>query len=188
MKIVGFHGTDSSGQGGWWPYFASELKKIGHEVWVPDLPGADKPNLAHYNKYLDSQDWDFTDNLIVGHSSGAVTILGFLQQKDTKVDTAILVSPFTDEIMKDPHWSHRMGGMFEQPFDFEKIKTKAKKFIIVHSDNDPYCPLEGAKEIAEKLDAELIIIPGGQHFSSHLDPAYKKFPKLIEIIKQKVTV
>lgn len=186
MKIVGLHGTDSSSRNGWWPYFKTELENRGHKVWVPDLPGADKPDTKRYEEYLTSKGWDFDDNLIVGHSAGAVTILGLLQSLDTKIDTAILVSPFTDEILKDPHWSYRLGGLFAEPFNYGEIKNKANKFIVVHSDNDPYCPLEGAKEISQKLGGKLIIIPGGQHFSTHLDPAYKKFLKLINIIEQKV--
>ncbi|OGL34721.1 hypothetical protein A3F65_03435 [Candidatus Saccharibacteria bacterium RIFCSPHIGHO2_12_FULL_47_16b] len=182
MKALILHGTGSSSQNGWFPYVKLELEKLGYEVYVPDLPGADAPNIERYNKFLLGSNWDFGDNLIVGHSSGSVAILGLLQTlpKNVKVSTAILVGTFRGNLGRED-----LLGV-DVKFDFEKIKNKAEKFIVVHSDNDPYCPLDGAKWIAEQLQAEFILLPGQQHFSSHIDPKYKRFPKLIEIIKQKV--
>lgn len=181
-KAVILHGTNSTSQNGWFPYVKSELEKLGYKVWVPDLPGADAPNIERYNQFLLDSDWDFNDNLIIGHSSGSVGILGLLQAlpEGLKTGTAILVGTFRGDLGRED-----LKGV-DVEFDFDKIKTKADKFIVVHSDNDPYCPLDGAKWIVKKLQAELILIPGGQHFSSHIDPRYKRFPKLIEIIKQKV--
>lgn len=187
MKVVILHGTNSSSQNGWFPYVKRELEKLDYEVWVPDLPGADAPSIKRYNKFLLGSGWDFRDNLIIGHSSGSVAILGLLQAlpDGVKAGTAVLVGSFTERLADDPKW-HKTKGLFEKPFDFEKIKSKAKKFIFVHSDNDPYCPIEQAQFLHKQVGGEFIVVPGGQHFSSHIDPKYKRFPQLIEIIKQKV--
>lgn len=184
MKALVLHGTNSTSQNGWFSYIKAELQKLGFEVWIPDLPGAEEPNIERYNKFLLSQNWDFSDSLIIGHSSGAVEIMGLLQSlpQDTKINTAVLVGIFRGDLGRDD-----LKGV-DIKFDYAKIKQKANKFIVVHSDNDPYCPLSGARWIAKQLDAEFILIPGGQHFSSHIDPAYKQFPKLIEIIKDRVKV
>lgn len=149
---------------------------------MPDLPGADNPDIERYNKFLLSSDWGFDDNLIVGHSSGSVAILGLLPAlpENVKISTAILIGTFRGNLGRED-----LRGV-DVKFDFEKIKNKAEKFIVVHSDNDPYCPLDGAKWIAKQLNAEFILLPGQQHFSSHIDPKYKRFPELIEIIKSKV--
>lgn len=181
-KAVVLHGTGSSSQNGWFSYIKSELEKLGMEVYVPDLPGADNPNIERYNKFLLSSGWDFNDNLVIGHSSGSVEIMGLLQDlpANVKVGTAILVGTFRGDLGRDD-----LKGM-DIDFNYDLIKSKADKFIVIHSDNDPYCPLEDAKWIAKKLDAEFILLPGQQHFSSHIDPKYKKFPKLIEIVRQKV--
>jgi len=183
MKAVILHGTSNDHNGNWFPYIRTELEKLGYRVWVPDLPHSNRPNIDRYNKFLLNQGWDFGDNLIVGHSSGAVEVLGLLEAlPDTiTVNTAIMVSVFEGDLgwedLKD------LGGL---KFDYEKIKSKAKQFIVIHSDDDPHCPPEGAKRIASKLDAEFKLFHGMKHFSEHTDPRFTKFPQLIEIVKEKV--
>ena len=186
-KAVILHGTGSSHTGAWFPWVKKELERLGYEVWVPDLPKSDFPDIKRYNDFLLNSSWDFSDNLIIGHSSGAVEILGLLEVLPTsiKIDTGILVGSFTKEILIGSNWDN-LKGLFTQPFDFSKIKQKANKFIFIHSDNDPYCPLEQAEFLHKKIGGEFILMPGQQHFSRHLDPKYDRFPELIKVIKQKV--
>jgi len=175
------HGTGASPQDNWFPWLKKELQSRDWKVWVPHLPQADRPNIKRYNKFLLSDKWEFNqDSVLIGHSSGAVTILGLLQAlpKNIKVNTCILVGTFNDDLGWD-----NLDQLFETPFDWEKIKTKAKKFIFIHSDNDPFCPLDHAKFQAKKLNAKLIIKKGQQHFC--VDPSsikYKQFAFLLELI------
>jgi len=95
-----------------------------------------------------------------------------------KVDTCILVGTFNNNLDRDD-----LNDLFLKPFDFEKIKTKAKKFIFIHSDNDPYCPIEHAKFQSKKLNGKLIIKKAQKHFSiSTAGEKYKKFPFLLKLI------
>lgn len=176
------HGTDNNSTGNWFPWLRKKLEKKGWNVWVPDLPHADKPSIKRYNKYIFSnKDWKFSENTtLIGHSSGAVAILGLLQNlpKNTVIDTCILIGSFKNNLGWDA-----MDGLFEEPFSFELIKKHAKKFIFIHSDNDPYCPLEHAKYLSHKLSGELIIKKGQKHFNLEKGPEYKKFPFLLQILK-----
>lgn len=177
------HGTDGHSKENWFDWLKTELEKNSWKVWVPDLPGANKPNIKKYNEFLFANtDWEFNqESVLVGHSSGAVAILGLLQSlpKGKKVDTCYLVGSFRNNLDWDA-----LDDLFLEPFDFDLIKTKAKKFVFIHSDNDPYCPLEHAQYLSEKLGGELIVKPGQFHFSiGTAGEKYKKFPMLLRLIK-----
>lgn len=187
MKVVILHGTDANHDSNWFPWLKSELEKLGHKVWVPDLPGAERPNMKRYTDFLLESDWDFSDNVIIGHSSGSVAILGLLTAlpEETKIHSAVLVGAFTERLSESPSWE-MLKELFDKPFDYEALKKKCDQFVFVHSDDDPYCPLEQPTELADKLDGSLKIFHGMGHFSKKLDPRFDKFPELLEILKTEV--
>lgn len=193
-RAVILHGTDGSPEENWFPWLKSQLEARGYEVWVPALPGAHTPNTDRYTKFLLDSDWDFQDNLLVGHSSGAVEILHLLQHlpEDVSVETAVLAGFFTKDQIDDPKWAEaralfedQLGGVFVEELDLAKIKSRAKHFLFVHGDNDPWCDPMRARTTAEKLGGDFIEIKGGQHFSTSRDPSYTKFPKLIELLEER---
>ena len=171
------HGKSNNHTGNWFPWVKEELEKKGWKVWVPDLPDSKHPSIIKYNKKIfGNKDWKFNDkSVIVGHSSGAVAILGILQAlpENIKIDTAILVGAF-EPSKDDPE--------YPMISNYDKIKAKTKRFIFIHSDNDPYCPLEEAKFLADKLNGKLIIKKGQGHFNLEHGQQYKKFPFLLEFI------
>lgn len=183
MKALILHGTANNHDGNWFPWLKAELEKLGLEVWVPDLPGADRPNVERYTKFLLSQDWDFNDSLIIGHSAGAVEVLHLLQNlTDGKTAAAaIMVAIFKGGL----GWESLKDLEDFKP-DYPEIRPKAGKFIVIHSDDDPHCPIEGARDIAKQLGAEMKEFKGMKHFSVNTDPRFTEFPELLEIIKTEV--
>jgi predicted alpha/beta hydrolase family esterase len=182
-RAVILHAMDQTSQGHWYPWLKSELEKRGYQVWVPDLPHTSKPDTREMTAYLmGNKDWDFTDNLIIGHSSGSVELLYLLQALQVKVKTAVMVSSFDKMVpgMEDQH-----ALVFQDPFNFRKIASSAEKLLFVHGDDDPWCPVSGAENLAKEPNSELILIPGGKHFSTSLDPAYTEFPKLVSILEER---
>lgn len=179
-KALLLHGTSGNSRSNWLPWLKTELEQAEWEVWTPDLPNADEPNITRYNNYLLSSKWDFDDEtVIIGHSSGAVAALGLLQAlpKNTSVKQCILIGSFKDDL----GWKN-LGGLFEEPFDFEIIKQHCPSFLLIHSDNDPYCPLEHAEYLADKLEGVLRIESGQKHFSEETDPKYTSFPLLKSLL------
>lgn len=179
-NAVILHGTNASPQDNWFPWLKEELENKNYKVWVPDLPQADHPNIKRYNEFLLSQNWKFDEEtILIGHSSGAVEILGLLQElsEDIIIDKAILVAGFINDLGWDS-----LNELFLKPFDYEKIKKHAQKFIIIQSDNDPYVPAEHAKFLADKLNAELLMQHDEGHFSIENDSKYNQFPFLLKLI------
>lgn len=177
-NVLILHGTDSNPYRNWSPWLKKECEKKGYKVWVPNLPRADRPNIKRYNNFILPK-WKFNkETILVGHSSGSVAVLGILEQlpKNVVVNKAILVAGFTDDMDYEP-----VKEMFVDPFDWKKIKTKAKKFIFFHSDNDPYVRLRYGEKLRDLLSGELIILKGQAYFSTTTYPGdkYFKFPELL---------
>lgn len=181
-KALILHGTKNNSLDNWFPWLSSQLSDLGYAVWSPDLPKAEKPNLKTYNEFLlNNPDFALnSESILIGHSSGAVAVLGLLQNlpAGTTVDTCYLVGIFKDDL----GWE-ALNELFLAPLDYALIKTKAKKFIFIHSDNDPYCSLDGANFIRNKLEGDLVLLPGQFHFSiSTAGEKYKEFPELFKLI------
>lgn len=185
-RAVILHGTDGTPLENWFPWLKGQLETKGYEVWVPQLPGASEPNARRYTQFLLNDGWDFADNLIIGHSSGAVEILHLLQNlpEGVSVRTAVCVAAFSEVLAEEPDWK-QLKGLFEEPFRFAKIKQNAQDILFVHASNDPYCDPKQAEMLAEHLNAEYIELPDGKHFSASRDPAWREFPQLLQILNER---
>lgn len=183
-KALILHGTSSSSKENWFPWLKDQLEQRGYQVWVPDLPKADVPNLERYNTYI-LQHLPFTidgETALIGHSSGAVAILGLLQAlpADTVVQASYLVGSFKDNLGWDA-----LKELFEQPLDFGSIKKKSRQWYFIHSDNDPYCPLEHAEYLHQQLGGDLLVLPGQKHFSvGTYGEIYRQFFYLVKLITE----
>lgn len=177
------HGTGGSPKSNWFMWLKGILIGQGHEVWLPQLPYSDTPNAKTYNKFLlANKNFTFNDQtILIGHSSGAVSILNLLQELPfgTKIKAAILVSAFKNDLSWDA-----LENLFPEPFDFDTIKSKCGSFTFIHSDDDPYCPMEHAEYLASMTGGELIVFEGQGHFNTEVGPQYKQFPELLQFIDE----
>ncbi len=180
------HGTQGSSKENWFPWLKTELEKKEYKVWLPDLPGADEPDLEKYNKYILNNDlWEFnSESVIVGHSSGAVAALALLNElpENTKIGTVILVSVFEKD-SPGGQWEPNKN-LFNYKFDINKIKTKANKFVLLISDNDKYCPVEYVQKLGKELGGEVVVTHGDGHFSTSGGEKYKELPILLNYFKE----
>lgn len=181
-KALILHGTSGSSKENWFTWLEAELEKNGFEVWCPDLPGADNPSIERYNQFiLDNAPFEFDkETILIGHSSGAVAILGLLEALPigSKIQAAYLIGSFKNDL----GWES-LKGLFVEPFDFELIKAKSRLWYFLHSNNDPYCPLEQAEFLHQQIGGDLIVLPGQKHFSiGTAGEHYKQFPYLLHLI------
>ncbi len=172
-RAVVLHGTNSHPSHNWQPWIKKELEAAGYEVWAPVLPDNDAPNRQTYDDFLKNSGWDFTDNLLVGHSSGATTVLNLLSTDwlpHTK--TAVLVGAFLNEkllktINEDWYNEEVFKNLFPvEGFDINKIKQKVDNLYFIHGDKDPLCDFDDARELCEELGGTFVAVAGEGHFSS----------------------
>lgn len=181
MKAILLHGTDGSCESNWIPWLKQQLEKHAFEVYAPSLPNSAFPNGEAWSDFI-IQNTPFrfdTDTIIIGHSAGAALIPMLLQKlpTGTRIKRAILVSGFHTDFDWD-----KLKNLQNVPVDYNDLKQKCDDFILLHSDNDPYVPIEEPQELAERLNGKLIIIKGQGHFNLGASPKYKEFPKLLSII------
>ena len=184
-RAVILHGTDGNPDSNWFPWLKEKLEAEGYEVWAPLLPENHTPNRQVYNDFLFGQGWDFTDNIVVGHSSGAVEVLNLLMdERCPKVKMGVVVSGWAGGLPNGyEEGNTQFDNLFPKDgFDFERIKQHADALAFLHSDNDPYCPLEQAQHLAAQLGASLTVIPNGQHLGSN----YTELPELWNVLEKVV--
>ena len=185
-KAVLFHGTDSNPDDFWFPWLQSYLEQKGYKVYAPLLPNNHMPNKNTYDDFLKNSGWDFSDNLLIGLSSGATTILNLLQSEwFPKVKACVLAGTFLNEkLTKDADWviKGQFDNLFLDSYRPNIMLKKCTKFYFVHGSNDPYCDINDAKELSGKLNGTFITIKNGHHLgktSGLLD-----LPQLIKALEK----
>lgn len=164
------HGTDNKLTDHWLPWAKRLFADAGYDVFMPLLPNNKFPNKAVYDKFLRESGWDFADNVIVGYSSGATTILNlFMSDWFPRVKTAVLVGTFLNQkTTKTASWytPGQFDNLFLPTYNPEVVKSKADNFYFVHGSDDPWCNIDDAKELCDQLGGTFITIDGGGHLSA----------------------
>lgn len=180
-RAVILHGTDATPNDNWFMWLKMQLEANEYHVWVPLLPDNQAPNRQTYNDFLFSSDWDFTNNLVVGHSSGAVSILNMLMDKRCPhIAHGVMVSAWAHGMPDNMKDVGQFANLFPpENFAYEVIKNRADKLTFLHAEDDPYCPIQQARDLAAYLGAEFIGLPTGGHFGAN----YPQLAQLLKIIK-----
>lgn len=178
------HGTGGSPDSNWFRWLEKALTSKGLDVWVPELPNPQLPSLTASAAFVQTQCPFAVDDhtLIVGHSSGAILALVLAQQGTGTIGAVVGVSVFHDNSLG---WD-KNARLFDVPFDFAAIQEHVRTLFFIHSDTDPYVPLEQAQYVANNCQAELIVWPGQGHFNLEQSPDYIAFPALLHILGQRV--
>jgi len=185
MKIFIIHGSYGNPKENWFLWLKQELKKLGHTAFVPEFPTPEGQSLDNWMEvfndfYLSKID---EDSILVGHSLGPAFILSVLEGLQEPVKACFFVSGFLG-LLNNPEFDKINSTFTEKEFQWNKIKKNCEKFLLYHSNNDPYVPLEKSKELAEKLGVKVRVIGGAGHFNEKA--GYKKFELLLKDIKKEL--
>ena len=181
-NIIIIHGTGGSPEGNWFPWLKSELEKSGNIVFVPRFPTPKNQSLEswlkvfeNYKQYLDE------DSIVIGHSLGPAFLLSVIEGLEHPIKSAFFVSGFTGVFGKSEY--DELNKTFTtRTFDWVKIKRNCRRFFVIHSEDDPYVPLERGQILAKNLGAEMIVVKNAGNINEEF--GYTKFELLLEKIKQ----
>lgn len=197
MTFIFFHGSFGSAQGNWFPSLSKYLKDLGQEVVIPQFPVDDfnllkeedtpKQSLSTWLDYFKISVLPSLNNkklCFVGHSIGSVFILHLVDRFNLKLDSALFVSPFL-RVLNGRWQSQKVNNTFySESFDWVKMRKAIPVSYVVHSDNDPYIPMENFDSFAEKMGSKKISIKG----AGHCGDTFSKFPLLEELCKNRISV
>jgi predicted alpha/beta hydrolase family esterase len=184
-RAVLLHGTSGDPSHGWQPWLRQALEAHGYEVFAPLLPDNQRPNRQTYDRFLRQSGWDFADNIIVGHSSGATTLLNLLQADwFPHIKAAVLVGTFLNEKFTKQLGEFPEGlfdDLFMERYEPAVLAAKAGAFYFVHGSDDPYCDIADAKVLCQQVNGTFIEIPQGHHLGSA--SGIRELPQLMEALQ-----
>lgn len=177
-KVVIVHGWGGSSKNDWIPWLGEELREKGLEVFTPDMPNTDEPEINAWVSKLDEiVGTPDEETFFVGHSIGCQTILRYLEKQNTKVGGAVFVAGWFDlENIDDEKEIAR--PWLETPIDLEKVKQVLPKSVLIISDNDPYGAFEENKNKFAELGAEIVVMPNSGHLTA--EDGFDKLPEVLE--------
>ncbi|HAM96497.1 MAG: Alpha/beta fold family hydrolase [candidate division WS6 bacterium GW2011_WS6_36_26] len=164
----------------WYPWLKSNLEQRGYDVWAPQLPDTNNPQISNWVPYIINNGKFNEDTILIGHSAGAAVILSVLEELKVKISQAIIVSGFSTYPGGD--------GILKPIYDWEKIRNSAEEIVIINSDDDPYGHNDTRGRIMfDMLDmpnsAQIILKKQGHMGTEEFNQEYKKFPLLLRLVK-----
>ena len=99
--------------------------------------------------------------LLIGHSSGAEATMRLLEKN--KLYGAVLVSACHTDLGDA---NEAASGYYARPWEWQAIKTNVGSFGILqlHSEDDPFIPLDEAQHVAESLGSDFRVFEDRSHF------------------------
>jgi predicted alpha/beta hydrolase family esterase len=181
-RVVLLHGNGGGdGNDNWFPYIKAELKKLGTKCETPDLPDPVLARAKFWLPYFEETLKLGEDDIIVGHSSGALAALKYAE--DHKVRATILVGTYYTDLGYE---DERTSGYFDTPWQWDKIKANQQWTAIFASKDDPYIPIAEPRYIRDKLGSKYFEFDKEGHFGGTGAHVKLEFPELLKFLKEKL--
>ncbi|MEK6888225.1 MAG: alpha/beta hydrolase [Candidatus Aenigmatarchaeota archaeon] len=179
MIIPGNGNTDISEN--WFPYVKKKLEELGMGVIAKNMPDPDIARKEFWIPFMEKQLKGDENAILIGHSSGAVAILRYLENHKA-LGAVIVGACYTD--LNDEH--EKLSGYFNDKWQWDKIKKNSQWVIQFASTDDPYIPIEEARFIKNKIGSEYYEFKNQGHMGADVNKT--EFPEIVEIIKRKLDI
>ena len=172
MRFLILHGWQGSGPEHWQTWLAGRLRERGEEVSYPELPDPDEPKLDDWLSVFDEHLARPEGLVVLCHSLACIVWLHRARHAEGgPVERVLLVAPPSAVVD-----TMGMPGFFPLHTAPADVARAAHSTLLVHSDDDPYCP-EGAGALyAEPLGIPDELLPGAGHINT--DAGYGPWPAL----------
>lgn len=180
-RVILLHGNGgSTGTDNWQPYIKREIEKLGVTCLSPDLPDNVAARKEHWFPYFENELNLSENDIVVGHSSGALAILKYAETH--KLGGSILVGVYYTDLGYE---DEKTSGYFDTPWNWGSIQTNQPWTVIFASSDDPYIPVEEPRFIRDQLGSEYYELEHEGHFGGHTNPKLE-FPELLACIRSKI--
>jgi uncharacterized protein len=160
----------------WFQYVKIGLENLGIEVIAENMPDPDLARKKYWIPFIKDKLLS-EDTILIGHSSGAVAILRYLEENKCKL--AILVGVYYTDLGDE---NEKKSGYFNTPWQWNKIKSNAEKIVLFASNDDPYIPISEALFVKDKIEPDYHEYCDEGHFGADVNK--KEFPEIIAIVKK----
>ena len=166
MAYLIIHGAEGSGPEHWQTWIAGRLRERGLEVSYPELPDADAPRLDRWLAALhdELERLPAAETTVLCHSIGSLL---WLHHDGVEVARALLVAPPQPDVEVRPAVGFRPAP---------RGRSAARETRFVCSTDDPWCPPETSRSMAEALGAPIDWIEHGGHINT--DAGFGPWPTL----------
>ena len=160
----------------WFQNVKKGLEKLGLDVVAENMPDPDLARKEYWLPFI-KEKLSTEDAILIGHSSGAVAILRYLEENKAKL--AILVGVYHSDLGDE---KEKKSGYFDEPWEWDKIKDNVEKIVIFASTDDPYIPISHPMLVKEKTNAEYHEYNDEGHFGADVNKT--EFPEIITVVKK----
>lgn len=185
-RVFIVHGWGGYQTEGWFPWLKRELEKKGFQVFISQLPDADKPRIHKWvSAVANAVGVPDKGTYFIGHSMGCQAIARYVETLDREVGGVVFVAGFfkrltgleddADVQETDRHW-------LEAPLDFAKVKAHLGRSVAIFSDDDPYVPIDNQDDFRDKLGSTIIIERAKRHFSG--SDGLKELPIALQALEE----
>jgi len=160
----------------WFQNVKNGLEKLGLDVIAENMPDPDLARKKYWLPFIKDK-LSTKNSILIGHSSGAVAILRYLEKN--KCELAILVGVCHTDL-GSAH--EKKSEYFDEPWKWNEIKNNAKKIVVFASKDDPYIPISEPLFIKEKVNAEYHEYFDEGHFGEDVNK--KEFPEVVTVVSK----
>jgi uncharacterized protein len=176
MHAILIHGWKGWPENAWFPWLRRELEERGITSEALAMPDPLFPNREKWIRTV-SEAIKGPDTIVVCHSLGCPAAMFALEKhQGPPIEQVVCVSGFG----RDFGFPGLKLWFARHAIHFASASGKAHHWTFIHAKNDLIVPYEEGKWAAEKLNAKLVTLKSGGHFTQ--EEKTFKLPEALEAI------